>query len=38
MVRQNVQGLLEETFRIIDEDLVGEMPVREIKPLIVLTQ
>jgi hypothetical protein len=23
--------------KIIDEDLVGEMPVREIKPLIVLT-
>ena len=38
MVRQNVQGLLEETFRIIDDDLVGKMPVREIKPLIVLTQ
>lgn len=37
MVRQNVQGLLEEAFRIIDENLVGQMPIKEIKPHIVST-
>ena len=36
MVRQNVEGLLEEAFRIIDQDLAGKATLIEIKPLLML--
>lgn len=35
MVRQNVQGLLEKAFQIIDDGLAGKRPVIEIQPSLV---
>jgi LacI family fructose operon transcriptional repressor len=38
MVRQNVSGLLEQAFKIIDEDLMGAVPLIEIKPFLILPE
>lgn len=35
MVRQNVPGMLEEAFKIIDQNIVGTAPRVEIKPYLV---
>jgi hypothetical protein len=38
MVRQNVEGLMHEAFRIIDTASFGERTVVEIKPELVFMQ
>lgn len=38
MVRQNVEGLLEKAFQIIDDNLVGKRPLIEIRPTLVFSE